>query len=278
MKQSHERAHKKLINPLLVLGSCVLMSPCLTGFVLLGKQEAKLPVSVSDPSIEFFWSTTGNAPSLTEKEKYKNGAYAGMSDEELTPILIQEAMDQWNQIRGSYLRLVLQTTASELSTQKDDKVNNIVVLKTNNASEAAHASPNVDRATDIIIDCDITINDVKTTALSFLETVTHELGHCVGLGHPHSNYGAIMSYSRGGRSYRLSADDKAGTIFLYPDPNYVSDEPNELIGCGTISGEKQRANASRFYGLFIWLCLSLPILLQGAKKLKSALAKISAID
>jgi hypothetical protein len=240
----------------LALASLLLWTPFLTGFVLLGKETAKLPASPESPSINFFWSTDGNAPQLSDKDKYKDGSYANYPDAELTPILIQEAIDQWNAVRGSYLRFALQTTTGELPLSRTDKTNNIVVKKSNSASTAAYAAPEVASGSSEITDCDIVINDIKTSVLSFMETVTHEFGHCVGLGHPHTHYGAIMSYSRGGKSYRLSADDKAGAIYLYPDPNYVTGEPNEMISCGTIRGE-HRAKSS---GPWLYWALSMPLI------------------
>lgn len=234
----------------------VFLTPLLTSFVLLGKKAVRLPASPDAPTITFTWSTDGKAPKLRDKDKFKDGAYAQYSDAELTPILIQEAMDQWNAIRGSYLRFTLATTTGELSPDNEDENNFIVVLKAPSASVAAYAAPNVDSESSVIKDCDIVINDVKTSALALLETLTHELGHCVGLGHPHTNYGAIMSYSRGGTSHRLSSDDKAGAIYLYPDPDYVPDQPKELIGCGTIGGDHSHSNP----GSWLYLILLFPAL------------------
>jgi hypothetical protein len=252
-------------------GFTILFAPLLTGFVLLGKTGAKLPVSPEAPTVTFVWSADGKSPELKEKDKFKDGAYGAYSDSELTPILIQEAMDQWNAVRGSYLRFELETTSGELSVDNEDGRNFIVVKKAPSASVAAYASPNVDSETNSIKDCDIVINDVKTRTLSLLETITHELGHCVGLGHPHTNYGAIMSYSREGNSYRLSADDKAGAIYLYPDPNHVSDEPKELVGCSAIKGPT--TNTSLGFWLYYLLALPLAISLIRRKNLAVNLSR-----
>lgn len=235
----------------------LLTVPLLTGFVLLGKREARLPVTPDSPSVTLLWSTDGKAPKITEKEDFKGGIYANHTDADLTPILIQEAIDQWNSIPGSYLRFSVENTSGELTPDSEDSQNFIVVKKAPSASVAAYAAPNVDPETSIIKDCDIVINDVKTTALSLLETLTHELGHCVGLGHPHTNYGAIMSYSRQGKSYRLSSDDKAGAIFLYPDPDYTHDQPQELVGCGVINTKGRRSQP----GPWLYYLIMIPVLI-----------------
>jgi Matrixin len=241
-----------------LLATCLFITPFLTSFVLLGKKPASLACNPDQASVTFHWSTSAATPTLSGKEKYKDGSFANYSDAELVPILLQEAMDQWNTVRGSYLRFELQSDTEQLSLNKSDNVNNIVVQKVPSASTAAYASPEVADGSTTISDCDIVINNTKVSALSFLETVTHELGHCVGLGHPHTNYGAIMSYSRGGSSYRLSSDDKAGAIFLYPDPNYVSSEPKELVGCGSIRGQHSDETA----GPWLYMALVLPILIS----------------
>lgn len=244
----------------------ILYTPCLTSFVLLGKKEAKLPATPDIPEVTFHWSTDGNAPKLSDKEKFRDGSYANYSDAELTPILLEEAIAQWNTVRGSFLRFRIEMTTGDLALSRDDKVNNIVVQKSQSASTAAYATPEVADDSTEISDCDIVINDIKTSVQSFLSTVTHELGHCVGLGHPHTNYESIMSYSRGGSSYRLGTDDRAGAIYLYPDPSYVSDKPKELISCGSIRGSEKVGSG----GLWIYYILTLPIVLMTVYRTRSS--------
>jgi hypothetical protein len=246
-----------MISRLMLCGS-IMATPFLTSFVLLGKSKAKLPATPESPTISFHWSSDGKAPSLSEKEKFRDGSYENYSDAELTPIIIQEAMDQWNAVRGSYLKLELETQSGELEINKEDKINNIVVKHANNASMAAYAAPQIEDGSTEISDCDIVINDHKVSVASFLETVTHELGHCVGLGHPHTHYGAIMSYSRSGKSHRLSADDKAGVIYLYPDPAYGSGDEKNLIACGSIHA----AAHGKGQGPWLLLALALPVVMS----------------
>jgi hypothetical protein len=211
------------------------ITPLCTGFVLLGKNKSTLPVTESNPEIDFVYDPNGEVPPMSKKEELLEGQYASLSDQELFPILLQIAMDQWNNVRGSYLRMKLVPSDSTPQRSREDNMNVILAEKNTNASTAAFATPESDPDNPTVIsDCDISVSLTDVSASSLLETITHEIGHCVGLGHPHNNYGAIMSYSRGGSSYKLGADDKAGTIFLYPDPQYVDGSPRELIGCGNI--------------------------------------------
>ena len=137
-------------------------------------------------------------------------------------------------------------------------MNDIVIEKNTDKSTAAFASPRTDPNDPLVInDCDISISNTSTSAAGLLKTITHELGHCVGLGHPHTNYGALMGYSRDGNDWRLGADDKAGIIFLYPDPNYANAHPRELIGCGHISGNRSTSPSLLFFLLILPLILAL---------------------
>ncbi|MCX6125681.1 MAG: M57 family metalloprotease [Proteobacteria bacterium] len=226
-------------------------TPSLTGFVLLGKQKSTLPATPAAPTIEFLYDPNGEVPGLSNKDAILNGIYANHTDIQLLPILLQLAMDQWNSIRGSYLRLSLKASPTKPERSTSDRLNVILAERNANASTAAFATPqNNPDIPDEIYDCDISISLKGVSAQSFLETVTHELGHCVGLGHPHNNYGAIMSYSRGGKSYKLGADDKAGAIYLYPDPTYVDSNPTELIGCGNVGMGK---SSSRWFSLLLFV-------------------------
>jgi hypothetical protein len=69
-----------------------------------------------------------------------------------------------------------------------------------------------------ITSCDIKIDPSNAKALkSFVNTLTHELGHCAGLDHPMETTNAIMSYFHSSDKYRLLIDDKMGLVFLYPN-------------------------------------------------------------
>ena len=249
-----------------IMGSLLLAAltatPCM-GFVLLGKHKSKLPVNPDNPTASFQYYSGDDVPSLSKKEEIADGIYASKTDQEMMAILLQMAMDQWNNVRGSYLRMEVVNSTVKLDRNPQDKLNVIVVEKNTNVSTAAYATPvtNSDDPLEIS-DCDISISTTPVSALSMLITLTHELGHCVGLGHPHNNYGAIMSYSRTDRSFRLGADDKAGAIFLYPDPAYGGDKQKELIGCGNIGARS--ANSA----LAVICMLGFPLICSTAKRLR----------
>lgn len=222
-------------------------------FVLLsGPEEARLPVTPDSPEISFIYED--RAPTINEKEAFEDGKYKDMSDAELFPIILQLAMDKWNSVKGSYLRLKLAgADSARANFNGDDRIFSVVFGEAN-FSSAALAYPTVEDGK--IVDCDIQVASRSTSARSLAYTILHELGHCVGLGHYHTNYNAVMGYSRMDRNLKLGADDMAGEIYLYPDPSVGNTTPKELVSCGVIGGGE---NPAKF---ILWLLLGAPFLVS----------------
>jgi len=63
-------------------------------------------------------------------------------------------------------------------------------------------------------------------------SITHELGHCLGLNHPMETVNSIMSYYVDKKIVRLQIDDKMGLVYLYPtDPAKAKEEPTLGMAC-----------------------------------------------
>ncbi len=233
-------------------------------FVLLSAQEeATLDVSPYDPVVTF--TLSGEHPDLKDKDDYANGIYSNLSDSELWPILVQNAMNRWNEIRGAYVELQI-NPAGEAKFDAEDRIHSIVV-GSQGFTSAALANPQIEDGK--IVDCDIKVGTKRVSANSLFYTLIHELGHCLGLGHNHTNYSSIMSYSRDARTTRLGADDIAGAIYLYPDPNVIDEDSSEAIGCGVLSGQPARQQ-----NLWGWLLLLLPLPLLLLIGVKSGRARV----
>jgi hypothetical protein len=208
------------------LASLVLLSNVLCGFALFsGPEEATLPVDPTQPQIIFRLSP--DMPSIKNKDEFLDGAYQDLSDEEFWLTLVTEAMARWNDVNGSFVQMTAELDDSATIDPED----HLFSIVTNNVSVtvAASASPQVEEGK--IVDCDIQVGDRSAEADSLAYTLMHEVGHCLGLGHNHSDYDAVMGYTRLSKNLSLGADDKAGVIYLYPEDG---DTPKELISCGTI--------------------------------------------
>lgn len=184
-------------------------------------KPAQLPASLEAPNIEFHIS--GNAPSISNKSKFKSGQYQDLGDLEFFRAVVSEAMNVWNAVDDSYLRLTLSSDEGP-GKNSSDHIYNISFNSDLSWSVTGQAEPTTNildvynnTSLELVIDdCDIELGTEKVSAPVLAHTILHELGHCIGLGHTHSSTKSIMGYGSSSEKFSLDNDDKAGIIVLYP--------------------------------------------------------------
>lgn len=227
-----------------------LMASQAWGFVFLsGPRAAQLPVDINEPSMSFIVGE--DTPVISKKEDFLGGRYSELDDSAFFHALINEAMAVWNNVDTAYIDLQLVTDrGNEAALDRNDQTFSIVVDGVN-ATASAFARPKIDG--DSIVDCDIVIGDRAVEAKALAYTLMHELGHCLGLGHNHTNYDSVMGYSREDTQLKLGMDDKIGITYLYPAEGITS--PKENFGCGIVG-----KNRGFFVGFFLFSPLLLLML------------------
>ena len=196
-------------------------------FVLLsGPTEAKLDADELAPTILFQVST--DIPSISGKESFHDGIYSNLDDQDFFETLIQLSIAPWNNVSTSYIQLSYEFSDSAV-IDSQDRIHSIGVASLNRVSAATAATRYED---GLIYDCDISLSSNTQSATSLAYTLMHEFGHCLGLGHNHSDKGAAMGYARTDLNLSLGADDIFGVTYLYPTSEVGN--AKELIACGTI--------------------------------------------
>ena len=147
--------------------------------------------------------------------------------------VVQSVLDEVNNLEMTYLKLELYPTDPNNppagSTFTTDKATNRTITYCSGGvgfgAVAGYSKYKVDGKNRLIA-CEITIKTKYDNIRQWTATFTHELGHCMGLDHPHESVNAIMSYFEDSKVYRYQIDDLMGIAHLYPNPDLDLKETN----------------------------------------------------
>ncbi len=196
------------------------------------------------------WRINKDDPTIWIKacDDLKNHTWSGNNIYDSTDVLasvnqatytqvLTSIINDYNNIQDSYIRLAKypddpsnpgspSAGDSTFTTAKGD-VRTIEVCFTDPGSVLAGGDASQKVESKDIIGCKIRIKkDYKDDLENFVATLTHEIGHCLGLDHPMDTTNAIMSYFRPDDKIRLMSDDKMGMIFIYPNDPSAAKESN----------------------------------------------------
>lgn len=181
------------------------------------------------------WVNVSNDTEKTRKlfVKYEKGSHVFTNDIEISDPLrhvvtanvdavMQSIFDDYNNVNAAYLNLVPIS-----DSDYDEATSPVITLKTQSSggNTSGEASPKTSGGQ--IESCEISLDDKNFDSLEmYIGTVTHEIGHCLGLLHPQETVSSVMSYFSS--DIRLQIDDKMGVSWLYPKERSKLVEKNTL--------------------------------------------------
>jgi hypothetical protein len=148
--------------------------------------------------------------------------------------LVSSILADYNSLPPSFLVLADATTdPAYSSTLHSERV--ITICKgSTQALIAGFAQPKYSVDGSRQIGCEIQFTTkILESAKDYVATITHEIGHCLGLDHSHDTRYAVMSYFADTKKYfRLQTDDKMGIATQFArDPNLSREEATLGLSC-----------------------------------------------
>jgi hypothetical protein len=176
---------------------------------------------------------TSEAPVFSDKESFEDGVYADYSDDEVFLLLVQRAMNYWNDIPQLSIQLKVSAERKGAINPDDNLFSVGIATISTVASGLAYPVPD-EGDSRRLRDCDIQVGTDIDSIPSFIFVLVHEFGHCLGLGHNHSDPDAIMGYWQPRSEVALGLDDVAGVLSLYPP--ILGERVQPFAPCGSLAG------------------------------------------
>lgn len=187
----------------------------------------------------------------------------GISNEDLIQIITVAISRYWNTVGESRLQLYVGQEVNATATQGNASPGEILVgcypYGASGPSGIAYPDPSTGAAVVHLNSTTFVPGGYSEGAI--VATLTHELGHAIGLSHS-DDPSSVMTYRNhdwGPAPEALSRDDQDGVIYLYPNKSSTLG----LIGGCEATALKLRGSSSRFSFLSALFELIFLILLSG---------------
>jgi hypothetical protein len=143
--------------------------------------------------------------------------------------ILTSILADYNSVSGSNLILAMDSDSDFAGYSKDHQI----YIADGTASGVNSGEAKITSSNKYITECKITLTEKAYASVkAYVQLVTHELGHCMGLEHPQETVWSIMSYFYNDDVFRLAIDDKMGLVHLYGSTSDARDEkPTYGMSC-----------------------------------------------
>lgn len=203
----------------------LILLPFLFGFrVFLNHNPWKIS-NTSDESRKIFVKFS-NGSDTVDNDLDSSDPAGGLGNTVSVTQLMQSIFDDVNNVDAAYVTLV-DFSDPDYTTSKSDR---LITITFDGASGTSTGEAKFEYGSDKKFKgCTITgKKDLLDSANDFISTMTHEIGHCLGLDHPQEITKSIMSYYKSDDVVRLQDDDMMGIIYLYAKDTSKAKEDSTL--------------------------------------------------
>lgn len=177
-------------------------------------------ITSSDPKLFIRWCS-GTLPTVGEDDLPASDSLSGTSI--TLDTALESVITDYNSVPGAFYELALASTDPDYDENLHS--NRIIELCFTPPGGTAGGVARTTIEDGKVVGCTIKFSEsIATKATRLVSTLTHELGHCMGLGHPMETTAAIMSYYTSPDRVRLQMDDKMGLIYMYPENENLAKE------------------------------------------------------
>ncbi len=166
-------------------------------------------------------------PSVTTNDLPSGDTLSGQTL--TTSLVLASILADFSNVAGAYVILADASLDAEWATSVNRTIEVCFKSQTGGGGVAQQKMGSGGKLTG----CEIQLDPgLSSSAKKFVRTLSHEIGHCLGLDHSQDNDNSLMSYFSSADIVRLQMDDKMGLIQQFPvDPAYANEVPTLGASC-----------------------------------------------